>query len=358
MAEKCPVDALVPVSLPQLAPFEHVAPLGVYPTPLERIDALSVPGAALWVKRDDLTNALYGGNKVRKLEHLFADARARGKTRLVTIGAAGSHHVLATAIHGARAGFEVDAIMVAQPRTDHVVANLRAAIAHGVRVRPASTWAAVPWLVWRALGPDAYFVTAGGSNLAGSMGYVDAARELAAQVRAGAMPEPDLLVVTLGSGGTAAGLVAGLELEGLRTRVVAVAVATPPWLLRLLTLRLAKRLVTRLAKGGLARARGSSSRASLASRLVLDARYVGRGYGYATTWGARAIETGARADVGLALDATYTAKTFAAALDLVTIKAAPTILYWHTLSSAPMAPLLVGAPEEAILEARVRRLLR
>jgi D-cysteine desulfhydrase len=341
--------SLVPVSpSPPLRPAP--APLGVYPTPVERIDALSGAGATLWVKRDDLTHAVYGGNKVRKLEHLFDEARAQKKTRLVTIGAAGSHHVLATTLHGARAGFAVDAIMVAQPRTDHVVANLRAAIAHGARVHPARTWAAVPWLVWRALGPDAYFVTAGGSNVAGSMGYVDAARELAAQVRAGAMPEPDLLVVTLGSGGTAAGLVAGLALEGLRTRVVAVAVATPPWLLRLMALRLARQCVVR--------AGGVSSRASLASRFVLDARYVGAGYGHATPWGARAIEIAARPDVGLLLDATYTAKTFAAALDLVTTNAAPTILYWHTLSSAPMVPLLAAAPDEASLEARVRGLLR
>ena len=321
----------------------------MYPTPLERLDALSTPASGLWVKRDDLTHARYGGNKVRKLEHLLAEARARGAKRLVTIGAAGSHHVLATTLHGARAGFEVDAIMVAQPRTDHVVANLRAAIAAGVRVHPASSWAAVPWLVWRHLGKDAYFITTGGSNVAGSMGYVDAARELAAQVRAGAMPEPDLLVVTLGSGGTAAGLTAGLALEGMRTRVVAVAVATPPWLLRLMALRLARRCV--------ARAGGSASRASLAARFVLDAGYVGRGYGHATTWGARAIEVGARRDVGLLLDATYTAKTFAAALDLVATAKAPTILYWHTLSSAPLAPLLVGAPEEAAMEMRVRRLL-
>jgi len=69
---------------------------------------------------------LYGGNKVRKLEYLLADARARGATRLVTIGAVGSHHVLATTLYGGREGFRVEAALVPQPRTEHVVEVVRA----------------------------------------------------------------------------------------------------------------------------------------------------------------------------------------------------------------------------------------
>jgi hypothetical protein len=61
--------------------------------------------------------------------------------------------------------------------------------------------------------------------------------------------------------------------------------------------------------------------------------------------------------VGIALDPTYTAKAFAAALDRVDAGGVKTVLYWHTLSSAPMAPLLEGAPAEAQLDAGVRGLL-
>jgi hypothetical protein len=89
---------------------------------------------------------------------------------------------------------------------------------------------------------------------------------------------------------------------------------------------------------------------------MVDARYLGPGYGHTTSWGEHAREV-ARA-CGLDVDPTYTAKTFAAALDLVAIRRAKTILYWHTLSSAPMTPLLEGAPDESALPANLVKLLQ
>jgi 1-aminocyclopropane-1-carboxylate deaminase/D-cysteine desulfhydrase-like pyridoxal-dependent ACC family enzyme len=322
--------------------------IGVYPTSVEPLGPLSRPGCALWIKRDDKTGVLYGGNKIRKLEHLLDDARRRGATRLVTLGAVGSHHVLATTIYGAQAGFAVEAVLVPQPRTDHVVANVRAGLAHGLRAVPAGSYAMVPFrIIPRLLAAGAYRIDLGGSSVTGSMGYVDAARELAAQVRAGAMPEPDLIVVALGSGGTAAGLAAGLELEGLASRVVGVCVSKPAWLLGWMARSLARACVRR--------AGGRTTSRAIADRLVIDGRYIGRGYGHPTEKGARAMEAAAR--VGIALDPTYTAKAFAAALDRVDAGGVKTVLYWHTLSSAPMAPLLEGAAAEAQLDAGVRGLL-
>src|SRR5258708_3043157 len=102
--------------------------IGVYPTPVERLEKLG-----LWVKRDDLTNPLYGGNKVRKLERLIPYAIEHGKNRIITVGAVGSHHVLATAVHASRAGLAVEAALVPQPRTDHVVENLRADLGQGAK---------------------------------------------------------------------------------------------------------------------------------------------------------------------------------------------------------------------------------
>ena len=101
--------------------------LGSYPTPVSRV------GERLWTKRDDLTSAVYGGNKVRKLELLFGAARDAGKTRILTLGAVGSHQVVATALYGAREGFTVDAILVPQPASSHAELNVRVALAHGLR---------------------------------------------------------------------------------------------------------------------------------------------------------------------------------------------------------------------------------
>ncbi|MGH7437038.1 MAG: pyridoxal-phosphate dependent enzyme, partial [Polyangiaceae bacterium] len=107
-------------------------PIGAYPTPVERLSPLSTDRSVLWVKRDDLTSPEYGGNKVRKLERILEHARARGARRIITIGAAGSHHVLATTYHGRKAGLEVEAVLVPQPGTPHVVEVLRASLAAGL----------------------------------------------------------------------------------------------------------------------------------------------------------------------------------------------------------------------------------
>ena len=244
--------------------------LGDYPTPIEPLPLLGRPGVALWVKRDDLTAPLYGGNKVRTLEYVLGDARARGKTELVTAGAVGSHHVLATATYGKRHGFHVRAVLVPQPRTAHALQNLRAELAQGLDAH-ASAEVMAPFAILRQLAAakDAYFVQVGGSSVLGAMGYVDGARELAAQVRAGQMPAPDLVVVTLGSGGTAAGLAAGFALEGLPTRVLAVNVVGPSAVIAWYTHYLARRCV--------AFAGGHVTRAEMSARLTTTSRYVGRG---------------------------------------------------------------------------------
>jgi 1-aminocyclopropane-1-carboxylate deaminase/D-cysteine desulfhydrase-like pyridoxal-dependent ACC family enzyme len=184
---------------------------------------------------------------------------------------------------------------------------------------------------------------------------VAAARELAAQVRRGELPEPDACVVALGSGGTAAGLAAGFAAEGLRTRVVGVCVSTPPWLLRLASLSLARACVRRIRKQGSDLALASDL-AGIRRRLTMDARFLGGGYARPTEAGAEAIET-AREHVGIALDPTYTAKTFASALWHVRSRRYERVLYWHTLSSAPIEPLLEGAPSEDGIDAPLRALL-
>ncbi|MEO8796980.1 MAG: pyridoxal-phosphate dependent enzyme [Polyangiaceae bacterium] len=302
-------------------------------TPVERLSTLSKPGVDLWVKHDDATHSLYGGNKVRKLTHILREAKARGFEKIITIGAAGSHHVLATTIFGGQAGLKVEAAMVPQPTNVHVEENLRAGLAHGLRPFIARSYAAVPFVVLRRLSEKTLYVPPGGSNVLGAMGYVDAARELAGQIRAGEMPSPDVVVVTLGSGGTVAGVAAGLAAEGIDAQVVGIVVAEPPWAIELTARRLTRKCARKI---------GLSPEKRPDRALTIDQRYLGRGYGYASPEGEAAMAKAAEA--GLTLDPTYTSKTFAAALDLVEAGAGKTILYWHTLSSAPMKPLLVDAP--------------
>src|SRR5579883_1399433 len=154
--------------------------LGAYPTKLERLDALCTPHASLWIKRDDQTHPVYGGNKVRKLEKLLVDAQRRGATRILTVGAVGSHHVLTTSVFARRAGLAVQAVVLPQPRTEGVLDNLRADLAQGVELIPAGSVAHAALRLAARLRRGTYYVPPGGSNRVGVAGYVDAARELAA----------------------------------------------------------------------------------------------------------------------------------------------------------------------------------
>jgi D-cysteine desulfhydrase len=318
--------------------------IGVFPTPVRELHGVAGGATRLWVKHDDRTSPLYGGNKVRKAERLLEDARVKGASEIITVGAVGSNHVLTIGVFAKQLGIRVAAVVVAQPETEHVLQNLRADLAQGIELIPASSYAHAAMIIaWRVL-RGAYYIPAGGSNPIGASGFVAAARELAAQVAAGELPEPDVLVVPLGSGGTTGGLAAGLALERMSTRVLAVTVAEPPWLVE----RKARELAKRCA--------GTPTPDRLLERLELDRSYLGKGYGHATTQSVHALEQGKQ--LGLTLEHTYTAKAFAAALDLVRRGSARNVLFWQTLSSAPMGPLLAGAPSEDAIDPRLKRLAR
>ncbi|HEY0468629.1 MAG TPA: pyridoxal-phosphate dependent enzyme, partial [Polyangiaceae bacterium] len=155
-------------------------------------------------------------------------------------------------------------------------------------------------------------------------------------------PEPDLIVLALSSGGSAAGLTAGLIRAGLRTRVLAIAVAEPVKVFE----RKAQALANELLE--------PAARAAVCARLEIDRRYLGAGYGRPTNESEGAALAAAQS--GLALDHTYTAKAFAAALDRIALGSEAHVLFWNTLSSAEMAPLLLGAPAEHELSAELRAL--
>lgn len=303
---------------------------------------LASPRAEVWLKNDGLSHAVYGGNKVRKAERLVAHAVERGARRVLSIGALGSHHLLTLTMFARAAGLESVAVVFPQPRTEHALDTLRAGIGLGLQVHPVPHPAAIPLQVARLLRRGDYFVPPGGSNAIGARACADAVSELRLQIEAGELEVPDLIVVPLGSGGTCAGLANGVVEQRLPTRVLGVQVVGgigPRWAARF------------LASGREARA-----------RLDFDASRVGEGYGYATAEGQEA--TAFARTLGVELDATYTAKAFAALRELARqgmpqIKERPArLLYWHTLAATPLEPLLEGAPSEAELPANIRQLLR
>ena len=127
---------------PELEATLARAPLCALPTPVARAEkrAGELCSGPLWWKRDEQSSALYGGNKPRKLEWILGDALARGRTRVITTGAYGTNHGLATALFARAHGLACEVVLVPQPVTDLVRARLlelRAAGAFRVYRDPA-----------------------------------------------------------------------------------------------------------------------------------------------------------------------------------------------------------------------------
>jgi D-cysteine desulfhydrase len=306
------------------------------PTPVRRLDALGEgSGCEMWLKDDGTCGSIYGGNKVRKLEWILPDVRARGRRTIMTVGALATNHGLATALYAREQGIRCVIALVDQPLDDDVRRKLERIKRSGAKLYfthgTYRTYAAAPWIMLRNADLRRlrlpYFLKVGGSSPLGCLGFVEAALELGEQVRAGELPEPSHVVVALGSGGTAAGLVAGLRLAGLRTRVTGVVVNDRTPVDAPVVARLAGRALDLL------RSRGASlPRLEIESRdLDSDASWLGDGYGHRTAEAERARELAAERE-GLALDPVYTAKAFAGLLALHSRGAfgEGPVLYWHT----------------------------
>ncbi len=321
-----------------------VAPLGLFPTPVHEVPELAreLGLSSLWVKRDDRSGRIYGGNKVRKLELLYGRALRDHRAWVVTTGAWGSHHVLATTVYGRQLGVRVCAVMVPQPPTPHVLGNLLATANNGAEVIPLSSTAAVaPVMMVEAIRRRAMLIPPGGSSPLGALAFTSAALELAEQVRRGECPAPERIYTALGSSGTLAGLVLGRSLadELADTQVIGVRVTAPlaanEWTVANLATR-AARLLRSLDP--------SAPRRRFAPRdiAVIHNQY-GEGYGHGTPEAARAEALAAEL-ADLLLDSTYTGKTMAGLIaDTARRPPRGPILYWSTLSSTDLGPLLQGA---------------
>jgi D-cysteine desulfhydrase len=297
----------LPASLP------HVS-LGDGPTPVRALDD------GLWVKDESGYGTLWGGNKVRKLEFILPDAKRRGKRTILTFGALATNHGLATALYSREQGLQCAIALVDQPVDDHVRAQLERLRDSGATLHfthtKARTAAAVPWLMLRHRLP--YLLPAGGSSPVGALGWVNGGLEIAEQVREGAMPEPSHVVCAVGSGGTAAGLLPGLALGGLRTKVLGVVVNDKLKLDHATLVKLAHR------SARLLRDRGASDVPDpVPESLVVTRDFLGQGYGRSTPESESAM-AGAS---DLELDPVYTAKAMAAALAL---DAPGPLLFLHT----------------------------
>jgi L-cysteate sulfo-lyase len=299
-------------------------------TPVERLDRLrqAIPGAPqLWIKRDDLTGYLGGGNKLRKLEYVMADALARGATTVVTTGSITSNLARTTALIARRLGLKCELILSGgDPQAAH--ANGRIAELLGVKIHTvAVSTDRAPRMkeIADALerkGERVYVVPLGASNEVGSFGMVAAFEELGIQqLEIG--EQFDAIVFATSSGGTQAGLEVGKRLFNYRNlRLFGVSADDPEDTISENVLLAVGPMLSLLHQPAFSRDDG----------LSIDVNFIGEGYAIPTAESREAAQLFAETE-GILLDPVYTSK---AAAGLIAYcregRFAPSdrVLFWHT----------------------------
>ncbi len=321
-------------------------PLGEFPTPVQKLERLGTELGCgqLYMKRDDLSGRVYGGNKPRKLEFTLGDALRSKAKEVITFGGAGSNHALATAIYARQLGLRSISMLMPQPNAHYVRRNLLMSYCCGaelhscgaglesVRNKPLVYAAAIYQFLRHRLKEDRlpYFIPPGGSSPLGVIGFVNAALELKKQIMSGGVPEPDCIYVACGTTGTGAGLMLGIRAAGLNSRVVSVRTSTGRFVNAGAMIKLINQTNALLC------ALDASFPRFKFSEMDVDIRhdYFGRQYALFTDEGMEAVSL-MREREGIRLDGTYTGKTLAALrhdADSGSLQD-KVVLFWNTLNS-------------------------
>ena len=284
-----------------LADFPRVK-LGLFPTPIHRLDRVSsLLHTNVYIKRDDLTGVGLGGNKVRKLEFLLADAQQKGAGLVFTTGGAQSNHAMLTAAAAGKLGMEAILILKQRGVTERLGNQLlEHPMGTEVRFMDTNDYADIYAEMDRGgkeRGVPYYKIPCGGSNALGTLGYVACAEEIRGQGM-----KFDHLVCAEGSGGTMAGLALGAKLFLPGTRVYGMMVDTDPF--DVITLRL-MREAAELLEADLA----------ISGEDFTLRDLCGPGYAIPSEEGNAAVELMAREE-GIFLDPVYTGKAFAGLLQI------------------------------------------
>lgn len=306
--------------------------LGVFPTPVIKAEKLgAVIGLNdLYIKNDGLSGIAFGGNKVRKLEFLLADAIARKAQTVLTVGGAGSNHALATAVYAKQLGLYCFSMLIPQLSAHYVRRNILLGLHYGAELfhfpTKAARAAAIAQLsdeYYKETKSRIYYIPKGGSNAIGALGFVNAAFELKEQIAAGLLKEPDFIYVSFGSKGTTVGLMVGLAAAGLKTTVIPVCdeeedVEEGVQLISNVNELLHKKLSRTKKKYGknsfwpITKEKEVDLQETL--RRNVNSRFTGQCYAQVTPEAAAAIECVQQTE-GITLDGTYSGKACAAMLD-------------------------------------------
>ena len=293
--------------------------LGIFPTPIQKLENISrLLGTNIWLKRDDLTGLGLGGNKVRKLEYLMADAWEEGAEIVFTTGGAQSNHAMLTAAAAGKLGMQAILILKNRGVTESV-GNLLLERLMRVEVifmdtdNYADIYAEMD-RIGKASGKRYYKIPCGGSNALGTLGYVQCAQEIGRQgIRF------DHIICAEGSGGTMAGMALGAKLFLPCTCVHGMMVDCEPF--DAITLRLMKEAAVLLE---------TDTELSWEDYDLRD--MCGPGYAIPSEEGNAAVSLLAKEE-GLFLDPVYTGKAFAGLITMAkegAFRPTDNVLFLHT----------------------------
>lgn len=301
------------------------------PTSIDELPRLSqeLGGPRLLVKRDDQTGLAMGGNKIRKLEFLIADALEQGADMVITAGAAQSNHCRQTAAAAVRVGLGCTLVLGGEPPSTPT-GNLLLDQLMGAQIHWAGPHRRGEDLEKvadqaRAAGHRPYIIPYGGSNPVGATGYVAAILELHQQLASDHPEGVDRIAFASSSGGTQAGMVVGARAIGLESQILGIGIdkgeaGDDPYPVRLA--RLASETAVHV---------GLNANFT-PDDFFVNQDYLGAGYGVVGELEREAIRLAARLE-GLMLDPVYTGRAMGGLIDMIRrgiIAPSETVLFWHT----------------------------
>lgn len=326
-----PLFARYPILKQQLKPQSFAC----LPTPVK---ALSDLGPNAWIKQDDLTHPDYGGNKIRKLDFVLADIKAKHKKHVITFGATGTNAGVATAMMCFRNNLKCTVYLFEQPLTQTVKDNIALMRFYGAELIFCGSLLKTVLSFYSSryrLSRTSYFLWAGCSNSVATFAYINAAFELKQQIEQGQLPEPEHIFVPVGSCSTLAGLTLGAKLSGLNSKIIGIRVAPAylgpfPACTEGEVNKVIRQAARQMQQWGI-----KAEELNLPAPCHFSDNFYGEGYGVASEASQSAIDI-FKAQ-GITLENTYTAKAAAAFLQQLNkedqYNAKPQ-LFWQTFNSA------------------------
>ncbi|EFH83523.1 1-aminocyclopropane-1-carboxylate deaminase/D-cysteine desulfhydrase [Ktedonobacter racemifer] len=201
------------------------------PTPLQALPSLSAKlGPRLFIKRDDLTDLTFGGDKPRKLEYEVARALAQGADTLVTCGSSQSNHARLTTAAARKVGMDC-VVILSRDQYQQLQGNLLTVYLMGAQVHLVETsshWDLKPHVqnVYQSLlaqGRKPYVIPVSGTTPQSSLGYVRCGLEIARQMREQDL-QVDAIYTPFGTGGIFTALLLSLREQGITCPLIGISV--------------------------------------------------------------------------------------------------------------------------------------